>query len=142
MFEQKTFFGIVKKFGVVWLKTKTLVLILAAAGVFFVAIFLLSSSPKAKTYADDASSVMYFFSPQCKYCKLQEPILEELAQEGFRVKLMDVLAHPEYWAQYNVTGTPTFIAANGDKQVGLTQKPQLRAWFESHNARITAQANQ
>ena len=121
------------------MQTKTLILIIVALVALGAAVLLLSSGGSdSKAYTDDNSPVMYFYSPQCKFCKEQEPILQELGKEGYRVKLMDVLAHPEYWAQFNVTGTPTFLAANGDKQVGLTQKAELRAWLEAHNARIQA----
>ncbi len=124
------------------MQTKTLVLILVAVIALGAAVYLLASggSGGAKTYADGNSPVMYFYSDQCSHCRAQIPVLEELAKEGYRVKIMDVLAHPEYWEQYGVSGTPTFLAANGDKQVGFTQKEELRAWFEAHNARI-AQAS-
>jgi len=123
------------------MQTKTLVLILVALAALGAAAYLLASGGSgAKTYVDDNSPVMYFYSAQCSHCRAQTPILEELAKEGYRVKLMDVLAHPEYWEQYGVSGTPTFLAANGDKQVGFTQKEELRAWFEAHDARIAQAA--
>jgi len=125
------------------MRTKTIVLILAVVLIFGAAAYFLSAGGSTqKNYVDDNSLVMYFYSPQCEFCKRQDPILEELAKEGYRVKLMDVLAHPEYWAQYEVSGTPTFLAANGDRQVGLTQKTELRAWLESHGARITQSESQ
>lgn len=121
------------------MKTKTLVLIIAAVLVFGAGLYLTAlGSASKKTYADDNSPVMYFYSEGCHYCQQEIPILEELAAEGFRVKLMDVGAHPEYWQQYEISGTPTFIAANGDKQVGFTEKIELQAWLEKHNARIQA----
>jgi len=123
------------------MQTKTLILIIVALVALGAAVLLLSSGGSdSKAYTDDNSPVMYFYSAQCTHCRAQTPILEELAKEGYRVKLMDVLAHPEYWTQYGVTGTPTFLAANDDRQVGLTQKEELRAWLEAHGARI-AQPN-
>ena len=123
------------------MQTKTLILIIVALVALGAAVLLLSSGGSdSKAYTDDNSPVMYFYSAQCSHCRAQTPILEELAKEGYRVKLMDVLAHPEYWEQYGVSGTPTFLAANGDKQVGFTQKEELRAWFEAHDARIAQAA--
>lgn len=123
------------------MQTKTLILIIVAlVALGAAALFLSSGGSDSKAYTDDNSPVMYFYSAQCTHCRAQTPILEELAKEGYRVKLMDVLAHPEYWTQYGVTGTPTFLAANDDRQVGLTQKEELRAWLEAHGARI-AQPN-
>ena len=121
------------------MKTKTVALIIVAAVVFILALYVLASgSAGKKAYADAKSPVMYFYSENCHFCAQQAPILEELAGEGYRVKLMDVGAHPEYWTQYNINGTPSLIAANGDVQVGLTQIAELRAWLEKHNARIRA----
>lgn len=118
------------------MQTKTLVLALAAVVVLFAAAYFFTTGVKAASYFDDTSPVMYFYSDQCHYCQQQKPILEKLAGEGFRVKQMDVLAHPEYWAQYGITGTPTFVAANGDKQVGFTEERALREWLAAHNAKL------
>jgi len=101
-----------------------------------IALFAFTSGKGVKSYIDENSPVMYFYSDKCTHCQAQAPILEELSKEGYRLKLMDVLAHPEYWAQYSVSGTPTFLAANGDRQVGFTEKTELRAWLEAHGARI------
>lgn len=121
------------------MQTKTLVLVIIAVIVVGVGLFLLAGSANAaKTYADDASPVMYFYREDCHFCQQQAPILQELALDGYRVKLMDVGAHAEYWGQYNISGTPTFLAPNGDRQVGLTDKDTLRPWLDQHNARIAA----
>ncbi|MBI5036257.1 thioredoxin family protein [Candidatus Micrarchaeota archaeon] len=84
------------------------------------------------------SPVLYFYSDGCHFCQLQKPILDELATEGFKVKKMDVAAHPDYWQQYFVQGTPTFIAnnGNGERLVGMQQKDVLAAWLERNGAKI------
>jgi len=109
-----------------------LVLVVILAGAF------LSTSGKTKAYADDASPVYYFWRADCHYCQQQDPILSKLAEEGFRVRVMDVGANPALFAQYGVEGTPTFIAdyGKGDKKVGLTQESELRAWLLAHGAKI------
>ena len=38
----------------------------------------------------------------------------------------------ELGKQYNVTGTPTFIADNGDRLVGFQTKDQLKAFLDQH----------
>ncbi|MFH1056433.1 MAG: thioredoxin family protein [Candidatus Micrarchaeota archaeon] len=122
------------------MKTKTLVLALVAVIILGTALYIFSSSSQGKkTYADDSSPVMFFYSEECTFCQKQKLILEELATEGYRVKLMDVGLRTEYWAQYEISGTPTFLAANGDRQVGLTQAPELRVWLEAHGAKIVQQ---
>ncbi|MDP2717481.1 MAG: thioredoxin family protein [Candidatus Micrarchaeota archaeon] len=91
-------------------------------------------------FADDASPVLYFYSDTCQFCLKQKPILEELSAEGYRVKLMDVGRNTALWRQYNISGTPTFIADNGkgERLVGLTPKDQLRAFFDQNGAKIAA----
>ncbi|OIO25543.1 hypothetical protein AUJ14_03940 [Candidatus Micrarchaeota archaeon CG1_02_55_22] len=79
---------------------------------------------------------MYFYSEECSFCRQQKPVLESLAADGFSVKLMDVAAHPNYWTEYGIRGTPTFLAANGDRKEGLTPEAALRVFLESHGARI------
>ena len=122
------------------MQTKTLVLVLAVVVIAAAGLWILASGSAGgqKAYFDANSPVRYFYSDQCHFCQQQAPILAQLAQEGYRVKPMDVLAHPDYWNTYNITGTPTFIASNGERQVGLTQIDELRAWLQSHNARIAS----
>ncbi|HLC38119.1 MAG TPA: thioredoxin family protein [Candidatus Norongarragalinales archaeon] len=121
------------------MKTKTLLLALVAVIAIGIAAYFLTTTPsQTQNYADDASPVMYFYSESCKFCQQQKPILRELAEEGYRVKMMNVDGNPEYWAQYEISGTPTFLAGNGDRQVGLTQKDALRAWLQAHGAKIVS----
>jgi thiol-disulfide isomerase/thioredoxin len=123
------------------MKTKTLLLVLAAVVIIGIAAYILTtSSPQSQNYADDASPVMYFYGESCEFCQQQKPILRELANEGYRVKMMNVEGNSEYWAQYEISGTPTFLAGNGDRQVGLTQKDALRAWLQAHGAKIVSGA--
>ncbi len=95
-----------------------------------------ASQSGTEPYFDDASPVMYFHSATCQFCIQQKPILAELAAKGYRVKSMDVGKNPGYWRQYGVEGTPTFLAANGDRKVGLTQIGELEPWLEAHGAKI------
>ncbi len=106
------------------------IIIAIVAGAFF------SSGKKA--YSDDASPVYYFWRVDCHYCQQQEPILNKLAEEGFRVRVMDVKANPNYYSQYGVEGTPTFIAGNGkgERKVGLTQEAELREFLLRNGAKI------
>jgi protein-disulfide isomerase len=58
--------------------------------------------------------------------------LQELGKEGYRVKPMDVAKDENLWQKYNIQGTPTFIAANGDTLVGFREKPELKNWLDAH----------
>ena len=106
-----------------------LIVLIVIAGYF-------ASQSAGGAYFDDASPVMYFYSADCHFCQQQKPILADLAALGYRVKSMDVGVHPDYWRQYSINGTPTFLAANGDAKVGLTQKEDLQPWLEAHGAKI------
>lgn len=110
--------------------------VVVLAGWYF---FMFNSSGQdgqEELYFDSASPVMYFYSESCHWCQEQKPILQELADEGYRVNPMNVGAHPEYWSQYNIAGTPTFLAGNGDRLPGFTQKDELKQFFDDHNAKI------
>lgn len=54
-----------------------------------------------------------FFATWCGYCKRQQPVLEECIGEinslGATVVQVDIDKFPEQAAQYQVTGTPTFV---------------------------------
>ncbi|MFQ5405942.1 MAG: thioredoxin family protein [Candidatus Micrarchaeia archaeon] len=118
------------------LKNK-LLLTFGAIAVFFVVLILLAGGSSGKVYEDDSSPVMYFYSPTCSHCIAMTPILEKLGSSGgFRVKPMNVKANPSYWTQYSVEGTPTWVAANGDRIVGEQTEVFLRVWLESHGAKI------
>lgn len=85
-------------------------------------------------FADEAK-VMYFYSDDCVFCREQKPILDELAEEGYRVKPMDMKADPSFWRQFNIRGTPTFVAENGDRLVGLQKKEDLREFLDVHGGK-------
>ncbi|MCL5407385.1 MAG: thioredoxin family protein [Patescibacteria group bacterium] len=83
-------------------------------------------------FAEDAK-VSFFYSDYCHWCQKEESeVLTPLAQEGYKVKPMNIGEKPEYGQQFNVTGTPTFIASNGDRLVGFQTKDVLKAWLDQH----------
>lgn len=84
-------------------------------------------------YFDDNAAVMYFWQDGCHYCQQQKPILQELAkQDNLKVKSMDIANKPDMWTQYNISGTPTFIAPDGTKLVGLQDKATLKKFLEKY----------
>lgn len=83
-------------------------------------------------FAEDAK-VMFFYSDYCHWCqKEKDEVLTTLGQQGYKLKPMNIGNDPALGNQYNVTGTPTFIAANGDKLVGFQTIDQLKPWLDSH----------
>ncbi|MFH1779911.1 MAG: thioredoxin family protein [Candidatus Micrarchaeota archaeon] len=87
-------------------------------------------------YADETSKILFFYSDNCDHCFNQKIVLSELANEGFRIKPMNVDEHPEYFQQYNFTGTPIFIAQDGARKIGFTEKNELKTWLLLHGGKI------
>jgi len=83
-------------------------------------------------YFDANATVMEVYQPSCGWCITESPILTDLAKEGYRVKPMNAAADQTIWTTYKVSGTPTFIAANGDRLEGAQTKEQLKAFLDSH----------
>jgi thioredoxin 1 len=76
--------------------------------------------------------VVDFHALWCGPCKMQSPILKEVATElGDRIKVIkiDVDQNSEIASQYNIQSVPTLmIFKNGEikyKQAGVHTKPQL-----------------
>ena len=86
----------------------------------------------ATDYFSEDATVMYFYSDMCHWCQQEKEVLSELAKEGYRVKPMNVGNNPELWKQYNIEGTPTFVAGNGERLVGYNKKDPLKAWLDKN----------
>ena len=83
-------------------------------------------------FAEDAK-VMFFYSDLCHWCiKEEQEVLPVLAKDGYKVKPMNVGTQPDLWKQYNISGTPTFIAQNGDRLVGFKRIDDLKPWLDQH----------
>jgi thiol-disulfide isomerase/thioredoxin len=89
-----------------------------------------------QAYYDENAKVMEFFQDTCSWCIKEQPILQKLGEEGYRVKPMNIGSnHPDnqgMWKQYNVSGTPSFVAGNGDKLEGYQSYETLKAFLDNH----------
>jgi len=83
-------------------------------------------------YFDENAKVMYFYSEYCHWCKEEKKVLAELAEQGYRVKPMDVQKYPEYWQKYSISGTPAFLAPDGTKKVGYQYKEILQKFLDQY----------
>jgi len=92
-----------------------------------------ASTADASSYFSQDAKVMYFYSDLCHWCqKEKDEVFPEIGKLGYKVKPMNVGENPELGKQYNITGTPTFIAANGDPLVGFKTVDELKAWLDTH----------
>jgi thioredoxin 1 len=73
-----------------------------------------------------------FWSPGCGPCRMQAPIVEELATEGegrFHVGQVNVWEQPELAAKHQISAVPTLLVFHAgkavDKLVGFHAKPAL-----------------
>ena len=75
--------------------------------------------------------IVDFYADWCGPCKMQSPILDEIAEERANVKVwkINVDEEPEITESYNIMSIPTMMVfKNGDKTkefVGLTPKEKI-----------------
>lgn len=101
-----------------------------------------ASTVEDANYFDDTANVMYFYQDSCSYCIKEKEVLKKLGDEGYRVKSMNIGSnHPENqsaWktnnpdGEYKITGTPYFIAKNGDRLEGYQDYDKLKAFLDNH----------
>ena len=86
---------------------------------------------EAEVVKSEIPVLIDFFANWCGPCKMQTPILEELAEEVTNAKIckVDVDAEPDLARQFGVMSIPTImVMKNGEvtfKQPGLRQKRDL-----------------
>ena len=56
-----------------------------------------------------------FYTSWCKFCKNQEPILEELSDNGFWIGKLDCDKHAKIAQEHGITGFPSFILFKNGK---------------------------
>ena len=78
-----------------------------------------------------ATYVLYFWRTGCEYCAQEEPIIHDLLVERYQIISIDIANETmkQYATQYEITGTPTFVASNSERLVGYQTYDQLKVWF-------------
>ena len=86
--------------------------------VAFVALLIFLINPPKPGYFDDGADVMYFYYDDCSVCSYIKPALQQLGEQGYRVKPFDV--HADQMPEgISIQGTPTFIGSDGEKLEGM-----------------------
>ena len=77
--------------------------------------------------------VVDFTAAWCPPCRVMKPILDELSEtrDDLRFTQLDVDAHPEVAAQYDVLSMPTFVVFHHGAPVGKIVGARPKARFVS-----------
>jgi thioredoxin 1 len=89
--------------------------------------------------ASETPVLVDFYAEWCQPCKIQSPVLQELAREEsgrIRVIKIDVDKNPEIARRYQIQGVPTLMLFRQGKlfwrQAGVTPKPVLRRILQQY----------
>ena len=67
----------------------------------------------------------YFSAPWCSPCKMFQPIMNEVANEGYSVEFINIDKDGDQATQYNVRSVPTVVIIGSQLAPGRTpSKPQ------------------
>ncbi|GAA0327926.1 hypothetical protein GCM10008967_18000 [Bacillus carboniphilus] len=85
--------------------------------------------------ANGEDVTVYFFSPECGYCKEATPIVSPLAEDlGVEMVKYNVLEFEQAWPKYGLEATPTIIKFKDGQEyqriTGLFDKEIYEKWFE------------
>lgn len=90
-----------------------------------------------RVLAAETPVLVDYYSPSCPPCRMQAPILKDLAEEyagSIEIVKVNVETSEELRAAYNVRAWPTLILFSGGQEVqrmvGLQDKGDLRAVFQ------------
>ncbi|WP_456276148.1 thioredoxin family protein [Bacillus sp. AK128] len=83
------------------------------------------------------SLTVYFYSPECAFCKETSPVIVPMAEElGMELPLFNLLEFEEGFPTYQITSTPTVVRYEDGVEVnrveGKVSDEQFQAWFEQY----------
>lgn len=78
-------------------------------------------------------AMVYFYSPTCRACKVQTPIIDRLIFDGHEIQKIDISRDISTARKFGVMATPTTVVLEGDKivefLVGAKTEDKLRKYF-------------
>jgi len=83
-------------------------------------------------YFSDSAKVMFFYSEGCGWCEEEKKVLLEISNQGYKVKPISASEHKDLFDKYEVTGTPTLVAPDGEKKVGYLDKEELKSFLDKY----------
>ena len=92
-----------------------------------------SSNFNAEVLSSETPVLVDFWATWCGPCRMQGPIIDALAADGYNVGKLDVDENPDIARRYNVMSIPTLILfKNGEEVqrfVGVQTKEKLASLF-------------
>ena len=92
-----------------------------------------SSNFNEEVLSSETPVLVDFWATWCGPCRMQGPIIDALAAEGYNVGKLDVDENPDIARRYNVMSIPTLILfKNGEEVqrfVGVQTKEKLASLF-------------
>ena len=78
-------------------------------------------------------SMVYFYSPGCRACKYQTPIIDRLISLGHMIQKVDISRDISTARKFGVMATPTTVVLNGNEiiefMVGAKTEDKLRNYL-------------
>ena len=79
-----------------------------------------------------------FETDWCGFCRMMDPVIQQLAAEGYNVRKVNGDHEPDLVQKFRIVGYPTFVAVSNGNEVGRisgkVSKAQLRALLEKAGA--------
>ena len=77
--------------------------------------------------------MVYFYSPTCRACKVQTPVIDRLISDGHEIQKVDISRDISTARKFGVMATPTTVVLEGDKivefLVGAKTEDKLRKYL-------------
>jgi len=77
--------------------------------------FIELNNDNFKNEINSGLKLVDFYTTWCKFCKNQEPVLQELSDNGFWIGKLDCDKHEKIAQEYGISGFPSFILFKNGK---------------------------
>lgn len=89
--------------------------------------------------ADGGCTILEFTAEQCQPCAQMAPTLQQLANEGWDIRQVDVHQHRQLVSRFGVSNLPTLVILDGNKEVdrivGVTRYAEVKKRLDRVAAR-------
>ncbi len=86
-----------------------------------------------KVLSMGGKAMVYFYSPSCRACKYQTPVIDRLISDGFKIQKVDISRDMATARKFGVMATPTTVVLQGNEivefLVGAKPEEKLRKFL-------------